>query len=494
MKSNDMKNQNRMEIRAAMQAAVKAGDTEQFAEQLTKMMDLVAQEVREEYEQKLEEMRQSNDARVLAARGERCLTAEEKAYYTAFAEAAMTADPKQAVTNLEVTLPRTVINSVIQDISTTHPLLSKIEFTPSNGAVRMLVDKTGKQKAVWGKLTDKIIQELSAGVAEVQTILCKLSAFMFVNKPMLELGPEWLDTFVRKVLYEAIAVGLEEGVVDGTGKDMPIGMTRQVGDNVVVSGGVYPKKSKIKLNAINADTIGNLLAILAVDDNGKGREVSDVVFIVNYQDYFQKVMPATTIMAPDGTYRNDVMPYPMTVIKSCALVSGEAIIGIGERYAAFAGTDKQGKIEYSDQYHFVEDERAYIVKVYANGLPKDNNSFLLLDISELQPATYTVTQIEPAPSPSNVATLASLSMGAAKLTPVFAAETDTYTATTSNDSNTINAAPSDAAAEVKITVDDKPVENGASVTWKGGSNTVKVTVTAEDGTSTKTYTVTVTKE
>jgi len=47
---------------------------------------------------------------------------------------------------------------------------------------------------------------------------------------------------------------------------------------------------------------------------------------------------------------------------------------------------------------------------------------------------------------------------------------------------------------VKITVDDKPVENGASVTWKGGSNTVKVTVTAEDGTSTKTYTVTVTKE
>ena len=109
MKSNDMKNKNRLEIRAAMQEAVKAGDPEQFAKKMDEMMDLIAGEVREEYEQKLQEVQQSNDARVLAARGERCLTAEEKAYYTAFAEAAMSADPKQAVTNLEVTLPRTVI-------------------------------------------------------------------------------------------------------------------------------------------------------------------------------------------------------------------------------------------------------------------------------------------------------------------------------------------------------------------------------------------------
>ena len=71
MKSNDMKNKNRLEIRAAMQEAVKAGDPEQFAKKLDEMMDLIAGEVREEYEQKLQEVQQSNDARVLAARGER---------------------------------------------------------------------------------------------------------------------------------------------------------------------------------------------------------------------------------------------------------------------------------------------------------------------------------------------------------------------------------------------------------------------------------------
>lgn len=40
---------------------------------------------------------------------------------------------------------------------------------------------------------------------------------------------------------------------------------------------------------------------------------------------------------------------------------------------------------------------------------------------------------------------------------------------------------------------DKPVDNGSAVTWSAGANTVKAKVTAADGTTTKTYTVTVTK-
>ena len=39
------------------------------------------------------------------------------------------------------------------------------------------------------------------------------------------------------------------------------------------------------------------------------------------------------------------------------------------------------KIEYSDEFHFLDDERVYLSKLYANGKARDNNSFLLLDIS-----------------------------------------------------------------------------------------------------------------
>lgn len=41
------------------------------------------------------------------------------------------------------------------------------------------------------------------------------------------------------------------------------------------------------------------------------------------------------------------------------------------------------KIEFSDEVKFIEDERVYIGKQYANGRPKDNKSFLVFDISKL---------------------------------------------------------------------------------------------------------------
>ena len=54
--------------------------------------------------------------------------------------------------------------------------------------------------------------------------LVKLTAFLPVGKAMLDLGPVWLDRYVRAVLADAAALGLEEGLINGTGKDMPIGM------------------------------------------------------------------------------------------------------------------------------------------------------------------------------------------------------------------------------------------------------------------------------
>ena len=89
-------------------------------------------------------------------------------------------------------------------------------------------------------------------------------------------------------------------------------------------------------------------------------------------------------------------------------------------------------------------------------------------------------------------TLASLSLGKAALNTPFKPETETYTATTTDATNVINAVPAASGSEVSITVKDKPVDNGSAITWDAGSNVVKVDVTADDGTK-KTYQVTVTK-
>jgi HK97 family phage major capsid protein len=492
MKSNDLI-QKRDELRFAIQSAIKAGDTDAFYKAFDSMIEAIGDEVRQSYEGQLTDLRNEMDSRVLTARGVRQLTSEERTYFQKFAEAARSADPKQAVSNMDVILPKTTVDSVFEDLRTNHPLLSKINFMHSGGAVKLMMNTNGYQEAHWGKLTDSIVSELTAGFKEVSPVLYKLSAFMVVCKAMLDLGPEWLDKFVRETLYEALANGLEVGLVSGNGLEMPIGMNRQVGEGVSITGGVSPKKPAIVLSDLSPETVGNLLSLLAVDPNGKSRQVREVIFIVNHQDYFQKVMPATTVMAPDGTYRNDVMPYPMTIIPSGAVARGEAVLGLGYRYFAIAGTETNGKIEFSDHYRFLNDERAYLIKIYANGMPKDDNSFLLLDITGLQPATYKITQVE-APAASINANLAALKVGGLALAPAFAAGTTAYTADAENASCTITALPADASAQISVTVNDKKIDNGTAVTWKDGENTVKVNVTAGDGKTTQTYTVTVTKE
>ena len=481
MKSNDILS--REEIRGLLQKAIRENDTEGFYRAFDQIIECINQDIQQRYDAQVNDLKQ---------RGVRQLTNKERDYYQKVAECMRSKDPKQALTNADLVMPKTIMNAVFDELQTRHELLSLIEFIPTTGLTEMIMNTNGYQEAVWGKLCDDIVKELVSGFETIDMTLLKLSAFIPVCKAMLDLGPEWLDDYVRQVLYEALANGLEAGVVAGDGNEKPIGMNRQVGKGVTVTGGVYPEKAKISVTDLQPGTIGNLLSLIAVDPNGKPRTLRDVVMIVNPQDYFQKVMPATTLMAPDGTYRNDVMPYPMRIVQSMALDRGEAILGIAYKYFAGVGMGKEGRIEYDDSYHFLEDERMYLIKLYANGFPMDNNAFLFLDISALQPAIWKVEQVTPA-TPSNNAALSDLKIGSLTLAPVFTSETTTYTTTTSNATNTITATPADAKAAIEVKVGEAEVDNGSAATWQEGSNTVTIKVTAADGKTTKTYTVTVTK-
>ncbi|PGS65016.1 phage major capsid protein, partial [Bacillus cereus] len=70
---------------------------------------------------------------------------------------------------------------------------------------------------------------------------------------MLDLGPSWLDRYVRTVLVESIAIALEAAIVAGTGKDQPIGMIKDL-DNV--KNGEHADKKKVELSDFTPKTLG----------------------------------------------------------------------------------------------------------------------------------------------------------------------------------------------------------------------------------------------
>ena len=382
-------NQKRAEILTNMVKAMHNEDSDAY----TSCLNELAQNIEENILERANELAGNNDAQILAQRGVRQLTSSEKKYYEKLAEAFRASDTKQALTNPELVMPETVINSVFEDLRTQHPLLEKINFQNTMGMIKFLVNKNGYVKAVWGKLTDEITKELESSFSEVDMTFLKLSAFIPVSQAMLDLGPSWLDTYVRDIMYDALANGLEDGIINSLRTDQgPIGMIANLTSGSAQSGYVqYTAKSATVIKDFQPATLGAEIAKLAVDDNNKTRTIRDVIYIVNPVDYFTKVFPATTVMGGDGTYRNDVLPYPMTIIQSPAVASGKAVLGLGYRYFAGIGmSSKDGKLEFDDSCQFLEDNRVYKIKLYGNGMPMDNNAFQYHDISQLKPAVVKV--------------------------------------------------------------------------------------------------------
>jgi hypothetical protein len=469
-----------------MNDAINKNDAVSFQAAFVELCDKIQENVIEQARGIVEEA----DQKILSERGVRQLTSKEKNYYQKLIEAMKSASPKQAVENLDVVMPYTVVDKVFEDLKANHPLLSKIQFTSVTGLTKMMMNTNGYQKAAWGKLCAEIVKELTSGFKEVDVTLSKLSAFLPVCKAMLDLGPEWLDKYVRQVLYEALANGLEDGIINGTGKDMPIGMMKQVGDSVTITGGVYPDKAPVKVTKFDNIQLGKLASILAINDKGQARVVDTLILVVNPSDYFSKILPATQYPAPGGGYVS-ALPFPIDIIQSPAVPVGKAVFGMAKLYFMGSGIENNGRILYSDDYHFLEDERVYLIKMYGHGFAMDDNAFIVLDITRLQPVYY---KVEVVPNTADVenADLADLKIGGHALIPAFSPEHLTYDLETNDASNAVQAVAADTTAEIEITYNDDVIANGSRVTWTTGSdNVIKVKVT--DGETTKTYQITVTK-
>jgi len=386
-------NQKRTQIITSMVEALRNEDDKQYQQAI---IDL-AGDIEENVMQQARELADVNDIQVLAQRGIRQLTSKEKEYYEKLTEAFRSKNPKQALADTNLIMPETIVDSVMEDLETEHELLSAINFENTGFSVKWLVNTNGYQKAKWGEIDDEIVKEVTSGFKQMNMSQMKLSAFIPVPKSILDLGPSYLDNYVRKILIESLANGLEYGLVNNLNTaEGPIAMIADLSKgtaNTDTESVTYAKKTAIKVKDFQPKTVGNLLSKLAKDEKGNSRIVKDVIMIVNPTDYLTKVFPATTVMGGDGTYRKDVMPFPMKIIQSAAVTEGEAVLGLAYRYFAGAGMTKDGKIEYSDDYQFLEDNRVYLIKLYANGKPLDNNSFIVLDISKLEPMTVRVMTV-----------------------------------------------------------------------------------------------------
>ena len=373
----------------ALQRALTNGTEEEQQQAWNDFSNAIVEEIKAD----AEIYAQTGDKNILAQRGYRQLTSAEEKFYDAFIKASKMRNVQQAVTSLTALttnelMPETIIEDVYRDLVAEHPLLGKVSFQSVAYATKVIMNDHTAQAAVWGEIDAEITKEITSAFKMLELTQNKLSAFAIIPMGLLDLGPTFLDAYIRAILKDAIAVALEEAIVKGDGNGKPVGLMMKLTGAV---DGVHAMKDAVTVTDFGVKSMGALIAKMAKNEKGQNRTVGKLTLICNANDYYTLVAPAVRVQNMSGAYV-DNFAFPMEVVTSEAVPADKAVMAILGNYFVGVGFPKEGSIEFSDEYKFLEDQRTYKIKTYGVGRAICENDALVLDISALEPAVIAVKQ------------------------------------------------------------------------------------------------------
>ncbi|PGC94608.1 phage major capsid protein [Bacillus toyonensis] len=372
------------EKKLAFAKATQEGTAEEQSAALNSMIEALATDVRVDI---LNQVNESMvDRSIMQSRGSNVLTSEEMKFFNAVVQDGGFKDTE--------ILPKTTQERIFDDLVNGHPFLDHIGLE-NLGAVTEFIYGDPEGAAVWGPLFGDIQGQLNATFRKEPITQLKLTAFIPLSNDMLNLGPVWVERYVRAMITEAMAVGLERGFVVGTGKNEPIGLLKDPSGSV--TGGVYPDKKvagtlTFEPGRKTINELKNVVKLLAKKLKADGKDADKpkniagkVVMVTNPFDTFDVQANATTLNAA-GVYVTS-LPFNPTPTESVFVPQGKVLFFVkGEYIAAMGGTEP---IKKFDQTLALEDATLYIAKQYATGKPKDKYAAQVyeLKVGEVTPPT-----------------------------------------------------------------------------------------------------------
>lgn len=366
--------------KAALGEAMSAGDESKTTEALNSYLDVLQTEVTNAVTAQVNT--DVVDRSILQNRGTNVLTSEESRFFNAVvSEGGFTDD---------AILPVTTQERVFEDLVREHPLIQAIGVQDLGPVTRFITADPTKAYA-WGPLFGDIAGQVNAAFHEEDMGTFKLTSFAAIPNDMVELGPVWLERYVRTLLVESYSTGLEFGFVTGGGAtvNQPIGLDK----NVAAETGAVTAKTTSGTLTFEPSTRGEIVAgelhgvvsALSTNEKGDSRQIANRVYMVVNPIDAIAVQMRNTIQTQNGQWVT-ALPYNVQLVESEVVTPGEALFFVrGEYLAAVAGGYRFKKF---DQTLALEDATLYTIKQFANGKPKDNKTALLytLDIDFTPPA------------------------------------------------------------------------------------------------------------
>lgn len=365
--------------KAALGEAMSSGDETKSSEAFNNYLDVLQTEVTNAVTTQVNS--EMIDRSILQNRGSNILTSEENQFFN------------KVVTDGGFTddsiLPVTTQERVFDDLVKEHQILQAIGLQDLGPVTRFITADPTKAYA-WGPLFGDIAGQVNAAFAEEDMGTFKLTSFAAIPNDMIELGPVWLERYVRTLLVESYSTGLEFGFVNGGGStaNQPIGLNKDVATD---TGAITAKTTSGTLTfepsdkgTIIAGELHGVVSALSTNAKGDSRTIANRVYMVVNPIDAIAVQMRNTIQTANGVWVT-ALPYNVQVVESDFVEQGTALFFLrGEYLAALAGGYRFKRF---DQTLALEDATLYTIKQFANGKPKDNKAALLytLDIDFAPP-------------------------------------------------------------------------------------------------------------
>lgn len=373
---------NETKMKQAQEEALKIlQESENKAEAIVEAMEKINEVQYDELIQEIVEQsnKAESDKEYAKTLGLRTLSKEEKEFFEALKN-----DPRQAVTGNQIDiLPTTFIDVTLEDIKKESKLLNYINFAPANVKKWITASKTGAYS--WGGLTDKIKGELTASFAVLDMEVCKLTVYLILPKAIRDLALPFVEKYCREILKEQLNDGLEYGALQGTGKNEPIGMYKQIA-RTNEDGTHQDKAVDATLVSFKPKALASAKKYLTKNGN---RTIDKLVLVCHPNDEADYVAPA--IYDAEGrmiaSYKNlDIVPCSNNP-------EGKALLFIPRKYTM--GLTGLGFKDY-DQTLALDDADVIIGKGYANGRASDDNVAFVFDVTKLEeyiPTIKTISEV-----------------------------------------------------------------------------------------------------
>lgn len=408
----------------------------------------------------------------------------------------------RAVSGAELLIPDVVLSILRENIANYSKLLPVVRVVSVAGTARQTI-MGDVPEAVWTEAC-AALNELYFGMNQVETDGYKVGGYIAVCNALLEdTVPNLMDEIIT-ALGRAIGRAIDKAILFGTGVKMPLGFVTRLAQSAAPAN--YPAAARpwedltqSNVITIPANVTGLALFQRLVISSGsaKGRYSNGEKFwVMTDATKMRLVSEAMSINAAGSIVTGIGDTMPIIGGRIITMGDGGEVIPDGAIYGGYGDeyllVQRAGmNLQYSDIPLFLQDQTAFKATARYDGVPVIAEGFVAIGLDGNAPATSAVFPPDIANTPD--ATLRALEITGAALTPTFSANTTTYTATTTEPEGIVALIPA-TGAKAAVKINGKPVLPGRVITWKSGSNTVTIDVTAASRTdsASNTYTVTVT--